>query len=107
MKLKKHVELVLHINPFIYIEKHPGEQKVNNLEKQCESVILGTMPMGNEPCFHPECTNICHDYCWNCDRPICRDHCYRIVFAMTGLIFNVCKECAVAIEDSDILGVLD
>lgn len=107
MKLKKHVKMVLHINPFIFIEKHPGTEKVNRFEAQCKQVYLGTKDMGNEPCFHPDCDNICRDYCWNCERPLCRDHSYRVVFALTGLIFNVCKECAVAIEDSDILEVLD
>ena len=63
--------------------------------------------MGNDPCFHHSCDNVNHDYCWKCERPICIEHCYRVVFALTGIIFNVCKECANSIENSDILRNVD
>lgn len=42
------------------------------------------------------CGNLNFDFCWNCERPVCKVHAYAVYFPV-GIALNVCGDCKRAI----------
>jgi len=54
-----------------------------------------------------ECGRRGIDSCWNCNKSICENCAYFVLFIGVGLIFNVCKSCRDEILKLGRIGVLN
>jgi len=53
-------------------------------------VISGENKVGKIKCH--ACDNNNFDWCWNCEKPICKHHAYAIKFQQ-GVLVSVCSNC--------------
>ena len=93
MKIDEEILKLFSLQPYVLISNLPISEEMkypDSLLYHAICINVGKKPIGSEKCFFCEKLNI--DWCWNCERPICREHAY-LVFLPLGGLFCICKDC--------------